>query len=67
MISRYAPIVLAGGPAHPAPYRICPSVLEPAIAQPDHAGMDDMADYAASMGRDALEGMLVCECLEATR
>ena len=46
--------------------RVCPSLLEPARVQPDHAGMDDMANYASAMGREALEGMLVVDCPEAS-
>lgn len=46
--------------------RVCPSLLEPARVQPDYEMADDMADYAASMGREALEGMLVVDCPEAS-
>lgn len=59
MIRDYSPILVgkvAPAPTHiPAPR---PQPLELARVQPDYEMADDMADYAASMGREALEGGL---------
>lgn len=57
MIRDFTPIVVPKVlPAHPK--LLTTVILEPARAMPDHAAMDDVADYAATMGREALEGGL---------
>jgi hypothetical protein len=67
MIARYAPIPCPLPDQRKPGPRCTPPVLEFARAVPCESGMDDMADYAASMGREALEGMLVVECPEVAR
>lgn len=64
MIRDFSPIAVPK--VLPSPTRVCPSLLEPARVQPDYAAMDDMSDYAVSVGREALEGMLVVDCPEAS-
>ena len=65
MIRDLSPIVIEG-PAHPAPKFVCPSLLEPARVQPCEEGADDQGEWMHNGGRELLEGMLVCECPEAT-
>jgi hypothetical protein len=60
-----SPIVLGGGPAHPAPACVCPALLEPARVQPCEVGMDDQGEWMLSGGKELLEGMLNVECPEA--
>jgi hypothetical protein len=66
MIRDHSPIVIDGGPAHPAPSRVCTSLLEPARVQPCYEGADDQAEWMHNGGREILEGMLVCERPEAS-
>jgi len=67
MISRYAPIPCPRPDQRKPGPHIMPPVLEFARAVPDHAAMDETADWMHNGGREALEGMLVVDCPEAAR
>lgn len=58
MIRDYTPVPCPLPDERKSGPRIAPPVLEFARVQPCYEGMDDVSDYAASMGREALEGGL---------
>lgn len=58
------------GKVLPPPAHFCPALLDAPRALPDYEAQDDMGAYSETLPplrhREALEGMLVVECPEAS-